>query len=58
MRVGCRNDEGWKDVCPAGRAHCAWGGHFVACVPFCWADELVWSSRWSEMMFSIRYASL
>jgi hypothetical protein len=19
--------------CPAGRAHCAWGGHFVACVP-------------------------
>jgi hypothetical protein len=19
--------------CPAGRAHCAWGGHFVTCVP-------------------------
>jgi hypothetical protein len=21
------------DVCPAGRAHVAWGGHFVACIP-------------------------
>jgi hypothetical protein len=23
-----------KDECPAGRAHCAWGGHFVACISF------------------------
>jgi hypothetical protein len=22
-----------RGECPAGRAHCAWGGHFVACVP-------------------------
>src|ERR1700730_3356609 len=22
-----------RSLCPAGRAHCAWGGHFVACVP-------------------------
>src|SRR5271170_148809 len=20
-------------LCPAGRAHCAWGGHFVTCIP-------------------------
>jgi hypothetical protein len=31
-------DGGWigcflKDFCPAGRAHFAWSGHFVACVP-------------------------
>jgi hypothetical protein len=31
-------DGGWivcflKDFCPAGRARCARGGHFVACVP-------------------------
>ena len=21
------------DACPAGRAHYAWGGHFVTCIP-------------------------
>ena len=21
------------EMCPAGRAHCAWGGHFEACIP-------------------------
>src|SRR5260370_32707177 len=26
-------------ICPAGRAHCAWGGHFVACIPcLAWMD--------------------
>jgi len=33
--------------CPAGRAHCAWGGHFVACVPF-FVMRAAGSSRWSE----------
>src|SRR5216683_8041666 len=23
----------FRSLCPAGQAHCAWGGHFVACVP-------------------------
>src|ERR1700733_7892303 len=22
----------WLRLCPAGRAHCAWSGHFVACI--------------------------
>jgi CheY-like chemotaxis protein len=22
-----------RDLCPAGRAHCTWGGHFVTCIP-------------------------
>ena len=26
-----RND--FIRLCPAGRAHCAWSGHFVACIP-------------------------
>ena len=28
-----------RRACPAGRAHFAWGGHFVTCVPCCggWA---------------------
>jgi hypothetical protein len=28
-----RRIAGLNDGCPAGRAHCAWGGHFVACIP-------------------------
>jgi hypothetical protein len=44
-------DGGWsfcflKDFCPAGRARCARGGHFVACVPVL-QDDLHCSSRWS-----------
>jgi len=23
----------WERLCPAGRAHCAWRGHFVTCIP-------------------------
>jgi hypothetical protein len=23
-----------EGICPAGRAHCAWGGHFVEGIPF------------------------
>ena len=26
-------------LCPAGRAHCAWRGHFVACIP-CLAETI------------------
>jgi hypothetical protein len=22
-----------EKICPAGRAHCSWGDHFVVCVP-------------------------
>jgi hypothetical protein len=25
--------RGYLKNCPAGRAHCAWGGHFVAGIP-------------------------
>jgi hypothetical protein len=28
-------------MCPAGRAHCAWGGHFVTCVSLGLALSLV-----------------
>jgi len=31
--------------CPAGRARCARGGHFVTC------DRFAWCSRWSQMKF-------
>jgi hypothetical protein len=40
----------WRsELCPAGQAHCAWSGHFVAGIPFCNYD-LLGSSRWSETM--------
>src|ERR1700722_10065334 len=32
--------------CPAGRAPCAGGGHFVTCVPVL-IGWMPWSSRWS-----------
>ena len=33
--------KGGPGDCPAGRAHCAWGGRFVT------YNRFAWSSRWS-----------
>ncbi len=42
---GLRRRKNKKD-CPAGRAHFAWGDHFVVGIPVL-GDDLLGASRWS-----------
>ena len=39
-----------RDSCPAGRARCARGGHFVACVPV-WVSRSVWVRPLAGLLF-------
>jgi hypothetical protein len=39
-------------MCPAGRAHFAWGGHFVTCVPFGRIARLVGVGDYAGLEFN------
>src|SRR6266699_4649190 len=47
MSGAITGEADFLQTCPAGRAHYAWGGHFVTGIP-CGGEEVYWSSRWSE----------